>query len=64
MAKQARLQGLVVGSNRMRQDVVRAQNQNGIRPAISDRFEGLASVSEAFSLLAGGKHFGKITVEW
>ncbi|MEB6377502.1 NAD(P)-dependent alcohol dehydrogenase [Leclercia adecarboxylata] len=64
MAKQARLQGLVVGSNRMQQEFVRALNQTGIRPVISDRFEGLASVSEAFSHLAGGKHFGKITVEW
>lgn len=64
MAKQARLQGLVVGSNRMQQEFVRALNQTGIRPVISDRFEGLASVADAFSHLAGGKHFGKITVEW
>ena len=64
MAKQARLQGLVVGSNRMQQEFVRALNQTGIRPVISDRFEGLASVADAFSHLASGKHFGKITVEW
>ncbi|MBW9401147.1 NAD(P)-dependent alcohol dehydrogenase [Leclercia sp. EC_58] len=64
MAKQARLQGLVVGSNRMQQEFVRALNQTGIRPVISDCFEGLASVGEAFSHMAGRKHFGKITVEW
>ncbi|HBX9991809.1 TPA: NAD(P)-dependent alcohol dehydrogenase [Klebsiella variicola] len=64
MAKQANLKGLIVGSRRMQQDLVRAMNQTGIRPVISDQFTGLSSLVEALSHMAGKKHFGKITVEW
>lgn len=64
MAKQANLKGLIVGSRRMQQDLVRAMNQTGIRPVISDQFNGLSSLGEAFKHMAGKKHFGKITVEW
>ena len=64
MAKQANLKGLIVGSRRMQQDLVRAMNQTGIRPIISDQFNGLSSIGDAFRHMAGKKHFGKITVEW
>lgn len=64
MAKQARIQGLIVGNRRQQHDFVKAMNQTGIRPVISDSFIGLNSLSEAFSHQSDGAHFGKITVEW
>lgn len=64
MAKQARIQGLIVGSRRQQQDFVNALNQTGIRPVISDHYTGLASLAEAFTHQSKGAHFGKITVEW
>ena len=38
MAKQARLQGLIVGSRREQQDFVRALDASGIRPVVDRRF--------------------------
>ncbi|WP_130835623.1 zinc-dependent alcohol dehydrogenase family protein [[Erwinia] mediterraneensis] len=64
MAKQARLQGLIVGSRRQQRDFVNALNQTGIRPVISDRFVSLAELPRAFRHQQDGAHFGKITVEW
>ncbi|MFT4274627.1 MAG: NAD(P)-dependent alcohol dehydrogenase [Pantoea sp.] len=64
MAKQARIQGLIVGNRRQQHDFVKAMNQTGIRPVISDSFIGLNSLSEAFSHQSDGAHFGKITVAW
>lgn len=64
MAKQARIQGLIVGNRRQQQDFVKAMNQTGLRPVISDRFSGLASLPDAFKHLSSGAHFGKIAVEW
>ncbi|MHC1479829.1 zinc-dependent alcohol dehydrogenase family protein [Frateuria aurantia] len=63
MAKQARLQGLIVGSRRQQQDYVAALEQTGIRPVIDHRF-ALDQLADAFRLQAGGSHFGKIVVEW
>lgn len=64
MAKQARIQGLIVGNRRQQQDFVNAINQAGMRPVISDRYTGLNSLAEAFEHQSNGAHFGKITVEW
>ncbi|QBM17074.1 alcohol dehydrogenase [Marinobacter sp. JH2] len=63
MAKQARLQGLVVGNRRQQQEYVAALEQNELRPVIyqSFRFEQLA---DAFRLQESGGHFGKIVAEW
>lgn len=63
MAKQARLQGLIVGSRRQQQDFVRALDATGIRPVIDRRF-ALAELADAFRFEMSGGHFGKIGVEW
>ena len=63
MAKQARLQGLIVGSRREQQDFVRALEGGAIRPIVDRRFP-LEQLSEAFRFEMSGGHFGKIGVEW
>ncbi|BEU98789.1 NAD(P)-dependent alcohol dehydrogenase (plasmid) [Acidovorax sp. DW039] len=63
MAKQARLQGLIVGSRRDQQDYVAALEQTGIRPVI-DRSFPLEQLAEAFRFQERGAHFGKVVVEW
>ncbi|QSX33139.1 NAD(P)-dependent alcohol dehydrogenase [Shewanella avicenniae] len=63
MAKQARLQGLIVGSRQDQQDFITAMEVNGIRPVI-DTTLPFAQLAEAFKLQLSGKHFGKICVEW
>ncbi|MCQ4321636.1 zinc-dependent alcohol dehydrogenase family protein [Stutzerimonas stutzeri] len=63
MVKQARLQGLIVGSRRQQQDYVAALEQTGIRPVI-DRSFPLEQLAEAFRYQQSGSHFGKIVVEW
>jgi NADPH:quinone reductase-like Zn-dependent oxidoreductase len=63
LAKQARLQGLMVGSSRQQQDYVAALNQSGVRPVL-DRSFSLDRLADAFSYQASGVHFGKVAVEW
>ncbi|ENL8514736.1 MULTISPECIES: zinc-dependent alcohol dehydrogenase family protein [Proteus] len=63
MAKQARLQGLVVGSRRQQQEYVAALEQNNLRPVIDCSYP-LERLSDAFKLQESGSHFGKIVVEW
>jgi len=63
MAKQARLQGLIVGSRREQQDFVRALESSGIRPVIDRRFP-LERLADAFRFEMSGGHFGKIGIEW
>ncbi len=63
MAKQARLQGLIVGNRRQQQDYVAALEQSGQRPVL-DRSFPLEQLAEAFRHQESGAHFGKITVEW
>ena len=63
MAKQARLQGLIVGSRREQQEFVQALDATGIRPIIDRRFP-LDQLADAFALQADGGHFGKIGIEW
>ncbi|NML17686.1 zinc-dependent alcohol dehydrogenase family protein [Azohydromonas caseinilytica] len=61
MAKQARLQGMIVGSRRMQQDFVAALEATGLRPVI-DRTFALADLADAFRHQGAGAHFGKICV--
>jgi NADPH:quinone reductase-like Zn-dependent oxidoreductase len=61
MARQIRLEGLIVGSRRHQVEFVRALEATGIRPAV-DRTFGLEDLAEAFRYEAEGKHFGKIGV--
>lgn len=63
MAKQARLQGLIVGTRRQQQAFVAAMNQTGIRPVICRTFP-LAQLPDAFRFQQSGAHFGKICVAW
>jgi len=63
MAKQARLQGLIVGNRRQQIDFVRAIEATGLRPVI-DRSFGLAEIADAFRYEESGAHFGKICLEF
>ena len=63
MAKQARLQGLIVGSRQEQQEFVRALDVTGIRPVI-DRTFALEELADAFRHQESGNHFGKIAVAW
>jgi len=63
LAKQARLQGLMVGSRRHQQDYVSALERSGVRPVL-DRSFPLEQLADAFRYQASGVHFGKVVVEW
>ncbi|KFZ38974.1 NADPH:quinone oxidoreductase [Shewanella mangrovi] len=63
MAKQARLQGLIVASRRDQQEFIAALEVNGIRPVIDSTLP-FAQLADAFAHQLSGKHFGKICVEW
>ncbi|MFT4818437.1 MAG: NADPH:quinone reductase-like Zn-dependent oxidoreductase [Pseudomonadales bacterium] len=63
MAKQARLQGLIVGSRTHQQEMIRAIEVNGMHP-ILDRSFALEEIAEAFRHEESGKHFGKICLEF
>jgi NADPH:quinone reductase-like Zn-dependent oxidoreductase len=62
MAKQARLQGLIVGSRRQQTEFVRGLKATGIRPVI-DRSFPLEEIASAFRYEKSGAHFGKICLE-
>ena len=63
MAKQARLQGLIVGSRAQQQEMIRAIEANDMRPVI-DRSFSLDEIADAFRYEESGKHFGKICLEF
>ena len=63
MAKQARIQGLIVGSRRLQQEYITALEQNNIRPIIDQSFK-LEQLADAFRFQESGNHFGKIVIEW
>ena len=63
MQKQAKVQGLIVGSRDDQTDFVRALEKGGLRPVIDRRFT-LDALGEAFAYEQSGAHFGKIVVEW
>lgn len=63
MARQQRLQGLIVGSRKHQQDMIRALETTGLRPVI-DRSFPLESIADAFRLQQAGGHFGKIVLEF
>ena len=63
MAKQARIQGLIVGSRRLQQEYITALEQNNIHPIIDRSFK-LEQLADAFRFQESGNHFGKIVIEW
>ena len=62
MAKQIRLQGIVVGSRTQQKDMIRALDSAPFRPAV-DRTFPLAGLADAFRYEEQRVHFGKICVE-
>ena len=62
MAKQVRLQGIIVGSRRHQQDMIRAIDATGLHPII-DRTFPLQALADAFRYEEQAAHFGKICVE-
>lgn len=63
MAKQARLQGLIVGSRRHQLEMIRAIEAGGLRPVIDRRF-ALDEIADAFRHQESGRHFGKICLKY
>lgn len=61
MARQIRLQGLIVGSRAQQVDFVRALDATGIRPVVDTTF-ALGDLADAFRHEKAGRHFGKIGV--
>jgi NADPH:quinone reductase-like Zn-dependent oxidoreductase len=62
MARQQRLQGLIVGSRRHQSDMVHGMEAMGLKPVI-DRAFSLAELGMAFRYEESGAHFGKIAVD-
>ncbi len=62
MARQQRLQGLIVGSCLHQRDFIKALEVLDIRPVI-DRTYPLAEIADAFRYQESGAHFGKICIE-
>jgi NADPH:quinone reductase-like Zn-dependent oxidoreductase len=63
LVKQARLQGLIVGSRANQRDMIRGLEATGLKPVI-DRSFALEELPEAFRHQESGRHFGKIVVEF
>ncbi|MEC7295657.1 MAG: NAD(P)-dependent alcohol dehydrogenase [Pseudomonadota bacterium] len=59
MAKQAKLQGLIVGSRRHQIEMIDAIEATNLKPIIDREFP-LSEIAEAFRHQESGKHFGKI----
>ncbi|MDT8410183.1 MAG: NAD(P)-dependent alcohol dehydrogenase [Wenzhouxiangellaceae bacterium] len=62
MARQARLQGLIVGSRTDQQNMIEAIEATDLDPVIDRSFE-LAEIADAFRFEEAGRHFGKICLQ-
>jgi len=62
VARQLRLQALLVGSRRQQTEMIRAIEANGMRPII-DRHFPLEDIVEAFRYQESHQHFGKICLD-
>ncbi len=62
LARQIRLQALLVGSRRQQLDMVRALEAGDVRPVL-DRHFALDDMAEAFRYQESGQHFGKIILD-
>lgn len=63
LAKQIRLQGVLVGSRAQQIEMIRAIDASGLRPVI-DRSFGLEEIADAFRYQESNRHFGKICLEF
>jgi NADPH:quinone reductase-like Zn-dependent oxidoreductase len=63
MIKQARLQGIVVGSRHQQQEMVRGIESMGLKPVIDCSFS-LERLADAFQHEETNQHFGKIAIEF
>lgn len=63
LIKQARLQGVLVGSRAQQTDMVRAIDANQIKPIV-DRVFPLEEIVDAFKYQESNQHFGKICLEF
>ncbi len=63
LARQLRLQGVLVGSRAHQQAMIRAIDANGLRPVL-DRSFALEQLAEAFRYQETNQHFGKIVLEF
>jgi len=63
VAKQARLQGLIVASRQDQQHFVQALSNIAAAPVIDKTFN-YEALAEAFAYQESGQHFGKICVQW
>jgi NADPH:quinone reductase-like Zn-dependent oxidoreductase len=61
IAGHKRLEGILVGSRKMLEDVTQLVDSAGIAPVI-DRVYGFDEAPAAFERLASGRHFGKIVI--
>jgi NADPH:quinone reductase-like Zn-dependent oxidoreductase len=64
MRKQARLQGLIVGSRRQQRELIRALELSTIRPIVDRTFQGLESLPDAFRYEDSRQHVGKICLHF
>lgn len=62
IAKQLRLQALLVGSRRHQLDMIRAIEIGGLRPVIDSHYP-LTEIVQAFRHQESGTHFGKIVLD-
>lgn len=61
--KQVRLGGIVVGSRRHQQEMIRAIDASGLRPVIDRTYE-LDRISDAVAYLGSGAHLGKVALSF
>ena len=62
LVRQLRLQGVLVGSRRQQQDMVKAIDASGLKPVIDQRFP-LDEIVAAFRRQESNRHFGKICLD-
>ena len=62
LARQLRMQGLLVGNRRQQQDMVRTLDTSSLRPVI-DRHFALDDLVAAFRHQESGRHLGKIVLD-
>jgi NADPH:quinone reductase-like Zn-dependent oxidoreductase len=63
MSRQARLQGLLVGSRAEQEDFVHAIDTIGLKPAIDSAYP-LHAIADAFRHELSGRHFGKVCLQF